>query len=260
MGALDGLGLRAQQRGRRGRLAKAHAVLAREQLLQMSGGGAVAAGVEHPREQLLGGLAGFDVEQLLVLLAGDHQPRLELQQRGDEHDEFGRGLQVELAARFEVVEVGEHDVGELELEQVDLLAQDQRQQQVEGPAEQVEVELEVGDAHAVTVAAGPDGELPDASAHALARTRQVDGGRRLTAGGRGAARRADAHALAHVGERLRGDRARVLATGGEDVLQRGLVGAQLLVALAHGGEELDHGARDGALQLSVARLRELGFD
>ena len=81
--------------------------------MQMGRRRAIAAGVEHPREQLLGGLVGLDVEQLLVLLAGDHQTRLELQQRGDEHDEFGGGLQVELAASLQVVEVGEHDVGEL---------------------------------------------------------------------------------------------------------------------------------------------------
>ena len=48
---------------------------------------------------------------------------------------------------LEVVEVGEHDVGEVDLEQVDLLAQDERQQQVERTREDVEVELELGDAH-----------------------------------------------------------------------------------------------------------------
>ena len=39
------------------------------------------------------------------------------------------------------------DVGELDLEQVDLLAQDERQQQVERPGEDLQVELEVGGAH-----------------------------------------------------------------------------------------------------------------
>ena len=59
-------------------------------------------------------------------------------------------LEVELAARLEVVEVGEHDVGELDLQQVDLLAQDERQQQVERPGEDLEVELERGDGHGAT--------------------------------------------------------------------------------------------------------------
>ena len=44
-----------------------------------------------------------------------------------------------------MVEVGEHDVGELDLQQVDLLAQHERQEQVERPAEDLEVELELGD-------------------------------------------------------------------------------------------------------------------
>ena len=85
------------------------------------------------------------------------QPRLELQQRGDQHQELGRGLEIELAARLEVVEVGEDDVGELDLEQVDLLAQDQRQQQVERAREDLEVELELGRRSSVTAARLPGG-------------------------------------------------------------------------------------------------------
>src|SRR5207253_3764471 len=104
---------------------------AREQLGEVRRGGPVAAGVEHPREQLLGCLLGLDVEQLLIL-AAQHQARLELEQRGDQHDELGGGFEVELAAAFQVVEVGEHHFGQLQLEQVDLFAQHQRQQQVEG--------------------------------------------------------------------------------------------------------------------------------
>ena len=105
---------------------------------------AVAARLEHPAQQLLGRLARLEVEPFVLLVAREHQPRLELQQRGDEHEELGRHLQVELAAGLEVVEVGEHDVGEVDLQQVDLLAQDQREQQVEGAREDVQVELELG--------------------------------------------------------------------------------------------------------------------
>jgi hypothetical protein len=112
----------------------------------VGGRGAVAARVEHPREQLLGGLFGLDVEQLL-LLAGEHQPRLELEQGRDQHDELGGRLQIQLAALLEMVEVGEHHFGELQLEQVHLFAQHEREQQVEGPAEHVEVELQRGHAH-----------------------------------------------------------------------------------------------------------------
>jgi hypothetical protein len=61
--------------------------------------GAVAARVEHPLEQLLGRLAGLELEQLVDLLAGQQQARLQLEQRRDQHDELGRRLEVELAAR-----------------------------------------------------------------------------------------------------------------------------------------------------------------
>ncbi len=40
-----------------------------------------------------------------------------------------------------MVEIGEHDIGELHLEQVDLLAQDERQQEVERPGEDLQVQL-----------------------------------------------------------------------------------------------------------------------
>ena len=106
------------------------AVLVGEQAGQVLGGAPVAAGVEQAGEQLLGGLVGREVQQLLVL-ARQHQPRLQLEQRRDEHEELGGDLEVELAAGLEVVEVGQDDVGQLDLEQVDLLAQDEGQEQVE---------------------------------------------------------------------------------------------------------------------------------
>ena len=95
-------------------------------------GAPVALGLEHPGEQLLGGLAGLEVLQPVVL-ARQHEPRLELQQRGDQDEELGGDLELELAARVEVIEVGDHDLGELDFEQVDLLAQDQREEEIERP-------------------------------------------------------------------------------------------------------------------------------
>src|SRR5215212_9848087 len=50
--------------------------------------------------------------------------------------------------------------------------------------------------------------------------------------------RPDAHRLANVGERLARHLARLVGAGGQDVLERRLVGAQLLVALAHRRETL----------------------
>ena len=61
------------------------------------GRGAVAVGVEQPREQLLGGLARIELDQLLDLLAGQQQPRLQLQQRRDQDQELGGRLEIELA-------------------------------------------------------------------------------------------------------------------------------------------------------------------
>ena len=131
---------------------------------QVRAGAAEARVLQHPLDQLLGGLGGRELVELLDLLAGQHQPRLELQQRRDQHQELGRGLEVELLQRLQVVEVGDDDLGEVDLEQVQLLAQDQREEQVEGTGEDVEVQLELGDAHARKARRRSDG--PDA--HRLA--------------------------------------------------------------------------------------------
>src|SRR5262249_58535536 len=113
---------------------------------------------------------------------------------------LGGGLELELAAAVEVVEVGEHDVGQLQLEQVYLLAQDERQQQVEGPGEDVQVQLEGRDAHlptgqraAAKLIGSPYRPRPTGCAHP--------------------------HALAHAQQRLRGDRAGAGGTVGEDRLE-----------------------------------------
>ena len=50
-------------------------------------------------------------------------------------------------ALVEMLHIGEHDLREIHLEQVDLLPQDERQKEVEGPVEDLEVEVERGDGH-----------------------------------------------------------------------------------------------------------------
>ena len=106
-------------------------------------GAAEARVLQQPLEQLLGRLGRRQgVEVVGQLLAREHQPRLELEQRGDQHQELGRRLEVELALGLEVVDVREHDLGQLDLEQVELLAQDEREQQVERAREDVEVQLQ----------------------------------------------------------------------------------------------------------------------
>ena len=116
--------------------------------------------LEQPREQLLGRLLRARGRGP-PLLGGQHQARLQLQQRRDQDQELGRRLEVQLAARLEPLDVGEHDLGEVDLEQVDVLVQDQRDEQVERPLEDVEVE----------------GDRPSASPVGLA----GDGSVRLTA-------------------------------------------------------------------------------
>ena len=149
----------AQVRRQR-RRAVAEALLGLEALAQVARRAAVARVLEHPGQQLVGRLGGREVERLVLLLARQHQPRLELEQGGDQHEELGRRLEVELPGALEMVEVGDHHVGEVELEQVDLLAQHEREQQVERALEDLEVELERRERHASSVKTEADGRRP----------------------------------------------------------------------------------------------------
>jgi hypothetical protein len=70
-----------------------------------------------------------------------------------------------------VVEIGEHDVRELDLQQVELVSQDEREQEVERTREDVEVELETAEnGHpAQTVGGRPDGRRAGRAASNAAR-------------------------------------------------------------------------------------------
>jgi hypothetical protein len=142
-GRLGGFQRRPPQLGGKRRAAEQDLLPGVVALGQPAAGAAVARVAQHPLQQLLGGLRRCQLVELLELLAGQHQARLELEQRRDEDEELGRRLQVELLAALEMVEVGDHHFGQFDFEQVELFAQDQRQQQVEGAREDVEVELEV---------------------------------------------------------------------------------------------------------------------
>jgi hypothetical protein len=121
-------------------------VLRIEPRAQVLGRLAIAVVLEHPREQLLRRLDGLDVEAVVVV-GGEHQPRLQLEQRGDQDEELGGRLEIELTGSLEVLDVGQHDLRQVDLEQVDLLPQHERQEQVERPVEDLEVEVERGDGH-----------------------------------------------------------------------------------------------------------------
>ena len=107
--------------------------------------------------QLLGRALG--VELLLVLGLGiDEQARLQLAERRDEHEELRERLEIDLVGALELREVGQHDVDDRHLDELELLAQDEREQQVERPRERVEVEVELenGSVHTRIVATTPD--------------------------------------------------------------------------------------------------------
>ena len=119
-GVLEGRG--PERRGQR-RRAEPVAVLGGETVGEMGRGRAVAMGVEQPGEQFLGGLPRVQIDQLL-LLAREHQPRFQLEQRRDQDEKLGRCLELEFAPLLQVIDVGDDDVGQVDLEQVDLLTED----------------------------------------------------------------------------------------------------------------------------------------
>ena len=118
----------------------------REQAHQMRRGVAVAPVLEHPRQELVGRLLGRELG-LVILGRRKQQPRLQLEQRGDQDEELGGGVEVELAGALEVLEVGDHDLAQRHLGEAHLLAEHHRHQQVERPGEDLEVEVELGCPH-----------------------------------------------------------------------------------------------------------------
>ena len=124
-------------------------------------------------------------------------------------------------ASLEVVDVGEHDLGEVDLEQVDLLLQHQREEQVERALEDLQVEVQRGGAHC---------------------------GRKASAGG------PDAHRAARTSASVSEAIARALsAPARSDALELGLVGAQLLVALADRRQVVDDRLGHRALERRRSR-------
>ena len=121
-----------------------------EPLAQPRGGLLHAPVLGEPARELLRGRLGLELGELGRLLR-EEAARLQLEQRRDEDEELAARLEVELLALGEALEEGEHDPGHVELPQVELVLEDERQQQVERAFERVEVELELPDDHA----AGP---------------------------------------------------------------------------------------------------------
>ena len=101
-------------------------------------------GGEQANEQLFGRLTGVQIN-LVDLLPGEQQPGLQLQQRRDQDQELGRRFEIKLAAALEMIDVGDHHIGQIDLQQIHLLAEDQRQQEIERSGEDVQIELELAD-------------------------------------------------------------------------------------------------------------------
>ena len=82
------------------------------------------------QRELLGG--GLGVDLLLVLGVGvDEQARLQLAQRGHQHEELRERLEVDLLGALDLGQVGQHDVDDRHLDELELLAQNEREQEVE---------------------------------------------------------------------------------------------------------------------------------
>ena len=55
--------------------------------------------------------------------------------------------EIELPALLEPRAERDHDLGHVDLREIELLLEDERQQQVERPGEDLQVEIEIGDQH-----------------------------------------------------------------------------------------------------------------
>ncbi len=131
-----------------------------------------------------------------------------------------------------MIDVGDHNIGQVDLEQVDLLPQDQRQKQVERAREHLEIELEVDQPQL----RGPT-HRPEVSRRPGALS-QLD--------------RPDAHRSPHVMQGVGRDRPGLIRAGSQNALKLRLVGAQLGVALADRCQVVDDGVGDRLLEGSVA--------
>ena len=102
--------------------------------------------LREPARELLGRLLRAEVGELGGLV-GEERARLQLEQRGDEDEELAARLQVERLSLCEQLDEGDDDRGDVDLGEVELLAQDERQEEVERPLEGVQVQLELAHDH-----------------------------------------------------------------------------------------------------------------
>ena len=107
-----------------------------------SGGGADAPVGGEPLGQLVRSLLGIEILEV-ELLGAEELAGLQLEERGDEHEELAAGLEVELVALGEPLDERRDDVGDGHVGQLELLAEDQGQEQVERALKGIKVERKV---------------------------------------------------------------------------------------------------------------------
>src|SRR2546421_359264 len=135
------------RRERRRAEAEVAVALGREPFAQPGRGLLRAPVLREPPRELLGGLLRLELGELGRLVR-EERPRLQLEERRDEHEELAARLEIELLPLGQPLEERGDDAREVDVAQVELLLEDQREQQVERPLERVEVELELSNDHA----------------------------------------------------------------------------------------------------------------
>ena len=98
----------------------------------------------EPARELLRGLLRLELRELGVLLR-EHRARLQLEQRADQDQELAARVEVELALLGEALDERDDDRREIDLAERQLLAEHEREQEVERPLERVQVQLELAD-------------------------------------------------------------------------------------------------------------------
>jgi hypothetical protein len=150
------LGLRRERRGPEPEVA---VLLGGEPVHQPAGRLLHPPVVLEPAGQLLRGLLRVEVGELDALL-GEELPCLQLEQRADEEQELAARVEVEPLTLCHALDERDDDLGDVDVARLQLLAQDERQQQVEGSFERVEVELELADVRHRAEASGVGGRGP----------------------------------------------------------------------------------------------------
>ena len=113
-----------------------------ELLLEPARGSAEAPILRQPLGELARSVVGIEVLERHLLFLREEPARLQLEERGDEDEELAVDLQI---ADRRSLQKRQHDLDDLDVRELELLLENERQKEVEGPFEGVEVERELCD-------------------------------------------------------------------------------------------------------------------